>query len=362
MGNVRFGIVGCGYFGAGLARVLQRLEHAEVTAVFGGSRATELAAELGCACADTLEALVSREDVDAIVVASPSHLHREPVIAAARHGKHVFCEKPIALTVADCEAMIAACREANVLLMAGHIYYFIPGLAAVREWVREGVIGTPLVAFAERTGWENKQQNVSWKKNNETSGGHLFHHIHEIDLLQAIMGPAQAAATAGGNLAHSGEGFGNEDDVLLVTLQFPGGAVGSMQYGSGFRWGEHAVKINGSEGAIRIDFKKSKVELLKDGRVTEHLLHATPEEDAERASFYVAADGGVAYGGRSSRQASFLETSMEREMAAFRDAVRGLPIPEQAKALFDGTAARSSVATAAAALAALGERRWIAIS
>ncbi|WP_409340853.1 Gfo/Idh/MocA family protein [Paenibacillus sp. MBLB4367] len=361
MEKVRFGIVGCGYFGSGLAHVLQGLERSEVTAVYGGSRAGALAGQLGCREAATLEALAASGDVDAVIVAAPSHLHREPVILAARHGKHVFCEKPVALSVSDCQAMIEACRRANVLLMAGHIYNFVPGIRLAREWIRDGVIGKPIVAHSERTGWEHKQGQVSWKKNNETSGGHLFHHIHELDLLQAIMGEAKAVSMAGGNLAHNGEGFGNEEDVLLLTLTFGGGAVGTMQYGSGFRWGEHVVKINGTEGAVVIDFKKSKVYLKKDDRITEHLLSRTAEEDEERARFYAEADGGVAYGKSSSKQAAFLTSMMELEMAAFRDAVLGLPVEEALLPLFDGSAARSSVAAAEAALLSLKEKSWISI-
>ena len=361
MNKVRFGIVGCGYFGGGLAKILHRLDHSEVVAVYGGSRARPLAEELRCEAAESLEDLVRRDDIDAVVVASPSYVHREPVVLAARYGKHVFCEKPVALSLKECDEMIEACRKADVILMAGHIYHFMNGVKQIKRWVADGVIGKPIVAHAERTGWEYRQEAVSWKKNNETSGGHLFHHIHEIDLLQTIMGPAKAVCTAGGNFAHHGEGFGNEEDVLLLMLEFGGGAVGSMQYGSGFRWGEHYVKINGTEGAILIDMKKSNVYLKKHEQVTEHLLNYTKEEDEERAGFYLDGNGGVAYGKSNSPQLGFLTNMMALEMAAFRDAVMGRPIPEHLNALFDGSAARSSVATAEAALKSLKEKRWIPI-
>ncbi|WP_284639273.1 Gfo/Idh/MocA family protein [Paenibacillus silviterrae] len=361
MNSVKFGIVGCGYFGGSLARILHRREFSEVTAVYGGSRAPALAEELDCQCMETLEELAACPEVDAVIVATPSHLHRESVLTAAHNGKHVFCEKPVALSLQDCEEMLQACRKTNTLMMAGHIYYFVSGLLQVRRWIRDGVIGKPIMVHSERTGWEPKQDAVSWKKNNETSGGHLFHHIHELDLLQTLMGPAKAVCTVGGNLAHHGEGYGNEEDILLLSLLFDGGAVGSMQYGSGFRWGEHYVKINGTEGAILIDFKKSKIFLKRDGHVTTHSLHGTEEEDQERAQFYIAADGGVAYGHAASRPASFLTNAMTKELEAFRDAVRGIPMKEHLQPLFDGSAARSSVATAEAALSSLRETRWIHI-
>ena len=71
-----------------------------------------------------------------------------------------------------------------------------------------------------------------------------FHHIHEIDLLSWYMGEVESVYCAGGNLAHKGKGFGNEDDILLLTLHFKNGTFASMQYDSRFRLGEHFFKIN----------------------------------------------------------------------------------------------------------------------
>ncbi|NOV00714.1 Gfo/Idh/MocA family protein [Paenibacillus planticolens] len=361
MKSVRFGVVGSGYFGGELARTLNRLEGSSVVAVHGGSRAALLAEELQCEAVESLEDLMRREDIVAIIVASPSHAHKEPVMLAAKHGKHVFCEKPIALTLSDCEAMVQACRSAGVVFMAGHIMHFMRGVNQVKAWIASGEIGRPLVCHSERTGWEDKQANVSWKKNNATSGGHLFHHIHELDFLQAIMGPAVSVCMAGGNLAHQGEGFGDEEDVLLLTLAFADGTLGTMQYGSGFRWGEHFVKINGTEGAILLDLKQSKVELNQNGRIVSRNLNETDEEDMERAQSYQKVDGGITYGTAASQMPSWLATLIGKEMSAFRDAVLGLPIDASVHKLFDGTAATTSIATAEAAMVSLREKRWVSI-
>ncbi|MCY9656447.1 Gfo/Idh/MocA family oxidoreductase [Paenibacillus chondroitinus] len=362
MKSVRFGVVGSGYFGGELARTLNRLEGSSVVAVHGGSRAALLAEELHCEAMESLEDLVQRDDIDAIIVASPSHAHKEPVMLAAQHGKHVFCEKPIALTLSDCEEMVKACKSAGVVFMAGHIMHFMNGVNQVKAWIASGEIGRPLVCHAERTGWEDRQASVSWKKNNATSGGHLFHHIHELDFLQAIMGPAVSVCMAGGNLAHQGEGFGDEEDVLLLTLLFADGTLGTMQYGSGFRWGEHFVKINGTEGAILLDLKQSKVELYQNGRITSRHLNDSAEEDMERAQSYQNVDGAVAYGTAASRMPSWLAALIEKEMSAFRNAVNGIPVGENVQMLFDGTAATTSIATAEAAMASLREKKWISVS
>ncbi|MFK7692481.1 Gfo/Idh/MocA family protein [Paenibacillus sp. HJGM_3] len=359
---LQIGLVGSGYFGGQLARALHALEDTTVTAVHGGSRAAALAEELGCALEERLEALMERSDVDAVVVASPNHAHEAPVLLAARHGKHVFCEKPVALSLDDCERMLAACREAGVLFMAGHIMHFMNGVGQAKQWIEDGAIGRPIVCSSERTGWEDQQPSVSWKKNNATSGGHLFHHIHELDLMQAVMGPARSVSMAGGNLAHHGEGYGDEEDVLLLTLEFERGGLGTMQLGSGFRLGEHFVKINGTEGAILIDLKRSTVELRRGGRVEGHLLHDTPEQDEARAAWYRQADRGIAYGRNATEMPDWLTALIRKEMTAFRDAVLGRPIPAPMQALFDGSAARSSIATAEASMRALREQRWVEVA
>lgn len=359
--NVRIGIAGSGYFGGEIARIIKQMVGVELIAVHGGSRAAALAEELQTESLELLEELVARDDIDAIVVATPSYFHKEPVMAAARNGKHIFCEKPIALTLGDCEEMLKACQASGVVFMAGHIMHFMRGVERMKEWLAAGEIGRPIVCHSERTGWEDKQPIVSWKKNNATSGGHLFHHIHELDLVQAIMGPATAVCMAGGNLAHQGEGYGDEEDVLLLTLKFADGTLGTMQYGSGFRKGEHYVKINGTEGAIVLDLKNSKVELHKQGRYFVERLNETEEEDDERKQSYLKIDGGVTYGTAKSQVPRWLATLIEKEMSAFRDAIQGKPIHDSLSLLFNGEAARSSIATAEAAMVSLREEKWIKI-
>ncbi|MFE5323679.1 Gfo/Idh/MocA family protein [Paenibacillus sp. NPDC056579] len=361
METIRFGVVGCGYFGSELARIVQRMEGTEVTAVFGGSDAARLAEELQCKEAATLEELTSLENVDAVIVASPNHVHKEAVMLAAARGKHVFCEKPVALSLSDCRDMLAACRDAGVRFMAGHVMHFMNGVQQVKRWIAEGEIGRPILCHAERTGWEEKQPAVSWKKNVATSGGHLFHHIHELDVLQAIMGPAEQVVMAGGNLGHQGDGFGDEEDALLLTLEFPGGTLGTMQYGGGFRWAEHYIKINGTEGSILMDMKNSKVILNRGAQLTSRMLNDTAAEDLERAQSYELAHGGISYGSPSVRVPGWLITAMTKELKAFRDALQGKPAEDSLNLLFDGSAALTSIATAEAAMRSMREKRWIAV-
>jgi predicted dehydrogenase len=359
MSEIRYGIVGVGYFGSALARALHGFDGARVSMIHDQHHAERLAGDLGAAVAATADELCASEAVDAVIVASPNWAHREPVLAAARHGKPIFCEKPIALNYADCLAMVEAARAAGVILMAGHVTHFMSGVRRAKALIAEGAIGEVLFCRAVRNGWEAPQPEITWKKRRELSGGHLYHHIHELDLVQSILGPAVEVTMVGGNVAHRGPQFGDEDDMLLITLEFAGKRFATLEYGSAFRWPEHHVLIEGTEGAIRIDMQEVGVELRAPGRRERFLLHRTAEEDADRAAIYrnSTTDGAVMYGNPSLEPPLWLKGIIEEELGYFHGLLSGAPPLAEFAALTDGTAAMAAIATADALTLSLGERR-----
>ena len=121
MKTVGYAIVGTGYFGAELGRIMKEQEGAKIVAVLDPENGQTIADELGCDVETDLDTLYSRDDVDAVIVATPNYLHKEPVVKAAEHGVNVFCEKPIALSYQDCDDMVRACQEHGVIFMAGHV-------------------------------------------------------------------------------------------------------------------------------------------------------------------------------------------------------------------------------------------------
>ncbi len=129
----KYGVVGTGYFGAELARFMSKVEGAKITAIYDPVNAAPIAKELNCVATATMEALCTHPDVDCVIIASPNYLHKAPVIAAAKAGKHVFCEKPIALNYQDCKDMVDACKEAGVTFMAGHVMNFFTGFATLKR-------------------------------------------------------------------------------------------------------------------------------------------------------------------------------------------------------------------------------------
>ena len=142
MKTIGYAIVGTGYFGAELGRIIQEQEGAKIAAVLDPENGQSAADELGCDVETDLDTLYSRKDVEAVIVATPNYLHKEPVIKAAEHGVHVFCEKPIAFSYSDCDEMVRACNE------------FFPGRPSCKGTDQQGRHRkSPLLPFrAERLG------------------------------------------------------------------------------------------------------------------------------------------------------------------------------------------------------------------
>jgi predicted dehydrogenase len=353
---INYAVTGCGFLGSAQAAMIRGLDHARLVVVHSRTMASaqRVADANECEATTDLDRVLERDDVDALIVATPNHRHRQPVIDAARRGKHVFCEKPFALSLEDADEMLRACRQAGVTLQVGHMMRFYPGLQQVKRLIEEGHIGRPLVAHVERTGWEHPQGSISWKKQRACSGGHLFHHIHEIDLLLWLLGMVRSVFAIGGNLAHSGPGFGDEDDVVLMTLEFHSGAVGSMQYGSGFRWGEHLMKINGESGAIFLDNKRSSIGIMDGhGAVRQLPLFDDPASNESMIGLFRRTDGGVAYGRPGEPLAEYLYQAIRTELEYFNDVLLGRPIDPDKADLFSGAAARASIEVAQGALEAM---------
>ncbi|GAB3574318.1 Gfo/Idh/MocA family oxidoreductase [Leifsonia lichenia] len=362
--EIRYGLVGAGYFGLALARAFAALPGASIAVVHDPEHAEAAAAEFGAAVAGSAEELCQSDQVDAVIVASPNWAHHEAVVAAAMAGKPTFCEKPIALSYRDCTEMVDAAGEAGVLFMAGHVMNFMAGVRLAKRLIADGSLGRVLFCRAVRTGWEEPKPSVSWKKKRALSGGHLYHHIHELDVVQFIMGAAETVTMVGGNVAHRGEQFGDEDDMLLVTLEFGNDTFATLEYGSAFRWPEHHLLIQGTLGAVMIDLKNPGVTVRIGGEETAHLLHRTAEEDAQRAEAYAgsAADGAIRYGDPSTIPPLWLTGIVEEETAYFHGLLLGdEPEPEFA-ALTDGTAARAAIATADALTLSLTEGRKVAVA
>jgi predicted dehydrogenase len=136
------GILGSGYMGRTYAECVARYNSgARLLAVAGGTRAQALASDYGVHFEPTIEALLSRPDISAVIITSPQSAHCEQTIAAARHGKHVLVEKPMATSTAECRQMIDACRAAGVELSVIKPWRYRGATRGLRECIARGDIG-----------------------------------------------------------------------------------------------------------------------------------------------------------------------------------------------------------------------------
>ena len=140
---VRFGLIGSGYMGRTYAACLTRhVPNATLTSVWGGRRAAATAAEFGVEADASLEAMLARDDVDGVVITSPHTAHRDQAVAAAAAGKHVYLEKPMALSVAECDEIRGACAAAGVQLTVNFVTRFRDAPLAMKRLVDDGAIGS----------------------------------------------------------------------------------------------------------------------------------------------------------------------------------------------------------------------------
>lgn len=142
--KIRFGVIGCSRI-AKRAAIPALLDSPFAELVMVGSRSPEharvFAEQFGCASYGTYEDVLGNKDVDAVYISLPNSLHEEWTVKAAHAGKHVWCEKPAALTYASAKRMVAASRKNNVRLMEGFMFLYHPQHAKVKELIRDGTLG-----------------------------------------------------------------------------------------------------------------------------------------------------------------------------------------------------------------------------
>ena len=156
-------LIGCGGMGRSEGRVLSGVPRARLVAVcdVSAEAGAEFGAEMGVPHVTDHRALLDRQDVDAVLVVTPNGLHTQVVLDAAGAGKHIFCEKPFAFTVAECDQMISAAGEHGVRLMVGHVLRLMPLFQRVIDLFAGGDLGRPVAAQITRLGWLGTRRYAS---------------------------------------------------------------------------------------------------------------------------------------------------------------------------------------------------------
>jgi predicted dehydrogenase len=222
--TVRWGILGAGDIARKqTARAIRAASNAQLVAVMRRdlAAARAFADEFGPARAyDRVEALLAEPDVDAVYIATPVHLHAEQTLAAARAGKHVLVEKPMALSTAEASAMLAACRAAGVYLMVCYYQRFNARHEKVRELVAQGAIGQVTMAQA-RQAFLYPAEAGNWRQDPARGGGGALMDVgvHCIDTLRFILGEVETVTAQVATLAFNYP----VDDTATLLLRFRSG-------------------------------------------------------------------------------------------------------------------------------------------
>ncbi|MBP3965916.1 Gfo/Idh/MocA family protein [Paenibacillus lignilyticus] len=293
MSTIRVGMIGYKFMGKAHSNAYRALPmffpkviRPQMAVICGRDAAgLELAREqFGWESAETdWRKLVTRDDIDLIDINAPSDAHKEIAIAAAEAGKHIFCEKPLALNLADSIEMLNAAEKAGVKHMVGFNYRFAPAVQLAKKLVADGRIGEiyHFRGFFLQDWIVDPQFPLVWRLQKEIagSGSHGDLGAHVIDMARFLVGEFQEVigmsetfvkerplptATLGlSGLSAKGDtdaprGQVTVDDATLFLARFANGALGSIEatrFAPGHRC-TNSFEINGSKGSIKFDFER----------------------------------------------------------------------------------------------------------
>ncbi len=320
MKQLAWGLIGCGDIARRrVAPALRDLAQCDLVAVsrrraeFAESFAREFGARNWHS---TWQELILDDEIDAVYVATPVHLHATQTVAAAEAGKHVLCEKPMALNVRECDQMIAACRANNVKLGVA----FFPVVARIKSIIDSGEIGAPVIAQINAFEWFNPEADHprAWLIKKESSGGGPMFDFgcHRIEVLANIFGPIAEVTAIGTNVLFDRE----VEDTTTALFRFESGACGILSVTHAALEPRDTLDVFGSGGSIHVPVLNDgemRIVGAKSERRESHLpatnLHAPLIEDFVKA---VLTNREPAVSGKIGRAVATIEAEIYQKSCA----------------------------------------------
>lgn len=323
MKQLRWGLIGCGDIAQ--KRVAPALRESATCELVAVSRAQS---ELAEAFAKQFGArkwysdwqeLLGDEEIDAVYIATPVHLHAMQTIAAAEAGKHVLCEKPMAMKVSECDQMIAACRAHKVKLGVAYYRHFYPVVERIKSIIASGDIGTPVMVQINAFEWFNPEADHprSWLlKKGLAGGGPMFDFgCHRIEVLTNIFGAIKSVRAIIANTVFDRE----VEDTATALFQFAGGACGVLSVSHAAMEPNDSLHIFGSLGSIRVSIlNEGKIRVI--GKLGERYESRPPAANlhAPLIENFVAAVTSIrepAVSGEAGRTVAMIEEEIYRQAA-----------------------------------------------
>jgi len=255
--RLKVGVVGVGRLGRVYVRDLAgRIPETTVVAVADTNRALaeQIAAEFDVPKAyGSAQDLIDDRDVDAVVIVTPTHTHKEIVVAAAQSKKPTFCEKPPAISLAECAAMEEAVNKSGAFFQMGFMRRFDPGYAAAKEKINQGAIGKPVVF--KSTSRDPFRPSLEYA-NPVSSGGILVDMgIHDFDLARWFMGEVETVSAVGAVLAYPEMASISDNDNAIATLVFADGRLGVIDLTRNGVYGyDISTELLGDGGTVRVGY------------------------------------------------------------------------------------------------------------
>ena len=250
--GLRWGLIGASTIAAEHMIGAMRANGGEVVAVMSAN------AERGAAYArdhaigrstTQLSALVESPDIDAVYISTTNELHRDQLFAAAAAGKHVLCEKPLALNLADARAMVAECKKRGVVMGTNHHLRNAATHRAMREAIQQGRIGKPLFARVFHAVYLPPHLQ-GWRLTASGAGGGVILDItvHDADTLRFVLSDEPAAVTA--MASRAGMATSGLEDGVMGVVRFAGGALAQFHDAFTTRYATTGFEVHGSEGSL----------------------------------------------------------------------------------------------------------------
>jgi predicted dehydrogenase len=253
---IHIGIVGGGNISETHTRAAREIEGVEIAAIYGlnQEKSNQLGQRFGGAVYTDFEVFLGHRPMNLVTIGSPSGLHAEQGIAAARHGLHVLVEKPIDINTARADAFIAECERAGVKLGVFFQDRVAPDLVRLKDLIDSGRLGKPILVSA-RVKWYRPPEyygESGWRGTRALDGGGALINqgVHTVDLLLWLMGDVIRVQSKAITALHKIE----VEDTLVATLEFSNGAVGTLEATtSAYPGYPRSLELTGSEGTIVVE-------------------------------------------------------------------------------------------------------------
>jgi UDP-N-acetyl-2-amino-2-deoxyglucuronate dehydrogenase len=252
----QIGIIGAGNISDTHARAALEINGVEIAAVYGSNRdkAARMAQLYGGAVYEDLETFLEHKPLDMVMIGSPSGLHAEQGIAAARRGLHVLVEKPIDITTERTDLLINECERAEVKLGVCFQDRVAPDIARLKQLVDAGRLGKPMLVSG-RVKWYRPPEyyrDSRWRGTSALDGGGALINqgVHTVDLLLWLMGDVARVNAKAITALHDIE----VEDTVVATVQFANGAIGTLEAAtSAYPGYPRRIELTGSEGTIILE-------------------------------------------------------------------------------------------------------------